>query len=88
MEKRINKKELIDECIEGVENRVDDDYALTDDEYDKFHDETKKIVSEFVKSYKYDVDMFGNECIEDYSQFQQDLMSEIYSQTSFFKEME
>lgn len=84
----MDKKALIEECIEGVESRVDDDYALTDDEYDKFHEEAEKIISEFVESYKYDVDVFGNECIEDYSHFQQDLMSEIYARTSFFKELE
>lgn len=88
MGKKINKKDLIEECIEGVENRVDDDYALTDEEYDLFHKEAKKIVSNFVKTYKYDVDQFGNECIEDYSYFQMDLMSEIYNRTSFFKELE
>jgi len=42
MGKKINKKDLIEECIEGVENRVDDDYALTDEEYDLFHKEAKK----------------------------------------------
>lgn len=87
MGKKINKKELIEECIEGVETRVDYDYGLTKEEYNKFHKEAKKIISEFIKSYKYDVDIFGNECIEDYSEFQGDLMSEIYSHTSFFKEL-
>lgn len=84
----MDKQKLIEECIEGIETRVDDDYALTEEEYNKFHEEVEKIVPEFVKSYKYDVDMFGNECIEDYSYFQNDLMSEIQRRTSFFKEME
>ena len=86
--KEKKKKDLIEECIEGVENRVDDDYALTDEEYDLFHKEAKKIVSNFVKTYKYDVDQFGNERIEDYFYSQMDLMSEIYNRTSFFKELE
>ena len=88
MGEKIDKKKLIEECINGVEDNAIDYYGLTDDEYDQFHEEVEKIVPEFIKSYKYDVDMFGNECIEDYSYFQKDLMSEIQRRTSFFKEME
>jgi len=87
MGKKLNKRELIKECLEGIEEKATDEFTIEGKDLKLFRKEAKKIVSDFVKSYRYDTDMFGNECIDDYSYFQDDLMSEIYGNTSFFKKL-
>jgi hypothetical protein len=87
MRKKINKKSLISECVDGIIEDVCFNHAMNHKEFKLFERETKKIVSDFVKSYYYDTDVFGNECIADYSCFQNDLMSEIQENTTFFKNL-
>ena len=84
--KRLNKKNLINECLEGITTKIADDYTITDKEMRLFRREAKKIITDFVKSYHYDEDYMGDECIDDYSEFQDDLMAKIRRETQFFKE--
>jgi hypothetical protein len=87
MRKKINKRNLISECMDGITEHVCFNHAMNHKEFKLFEREAKKIVSDFVKSYEYDTDVFGNECIDDYSCFQNDLMSEIQENTTFFKNL-
>ena len=82
----MNKKNLIDECLEGITTKIGEDYTISDKEMRLFRREAKKIITDFVKSYHYDEDYMGNECIDDYSEFQDDLMAKIRRETEFFKE--
>lgn len=84
--KRLNKKNLISECLEGITTKIGEDYVITDKEMRLFTREARKIITDFVKSYHYDVDYFNNECVEDWSEFQDDLMSQIQHKTTFFNE--
>jgi hypothetical protein len=81
---KLNKKEIIEDMLQRIYENVECDYDPSEKEMKTFRKEAKKIVTEYVKTYSYDEDIDGGECVDDWDFFEGNLFKRLCIRTTGF----